>query len=820
MEKSWIKRLLPYAAVIAVFAIISVGYFLPELIEGKVLFQGDTRQGIAIAHEINEFKDATGEVSRWTNSAFGGMPTYQIAPGYDSTKIVNLINGFFTLFLPEPAGYIFLMLFGFFLLLKAFGLRNEIAVLGAVAYAFSSYFFIIIEAGHIWKFITLAYIPPTIAGIVWAYRGRYLLGGAVAALFATYQIMSNHIQMTYYFLFVVAALVIAYFIQDLREKRLDSFFKASGILVVSALIAVAINSSNLYHTYEYSKESIRGKGGLTIANDNVTPAAQSEGLDRDYIVQWSYGKDETWTLLVPNVKGGSTGYLMEDKAAMDQIKPEYRQTLGQMNQYWGDQPFTSGPVYVGAFVLFLFILSLFIVRGPLKWALLAVCILTIFLSWGRNMMWFTNLFIDYFPMYDKFRTVSSILVVPEFIIPLLAVLGLNEIVKNPKLLIERKRDVLVSFLLTGGVSLVIALVPGLFFDFFSAQEANAFLPQAVNNPQVAEILENLETARKYVISMDGWRSFIIIALGCALLWLYAKQKIGAKLMLGVLIILCTVDMWNVNKRYLSGKDFHNKSVQDQTFTPSAVDQEILKDKSPNYRVYNTAVNSFNDPMTSYYHKSVGGYHAAKLRRFQDLIDHQLSNGNKHVLDMLNTKYIIIPDQGDGTLPLYKNPDALGNAWFVNEVKWADTPNDEMKDLTDFNPATTAIVGKEYESALKASAVSKDSTASITLTTYHPNKLVYTSNNTSEGLGVFSEIYYPYGWKATIDGKDASILRVDYLLRGLIIPAGKHEIVFTFDPQSLKITETLAYAASILLIIGFFVVAILEIRRSKKPSGDA
>ncbi|MGL5618999.1 MAG: hypothetical protein ACRDDC_05160, partial [Tannerellaceae bacterium] len=372
MEKSWIKRLLPYAAVIAVFAIISVGYFLPELIEGKVLFQGDTRQGIAIAHEINEFKEATGEVSRWTNSAFGGMPTYQIAPGYESTKIVNLINGFFTLFLPEPAGYIFLMLFGFFLLLKAFGLRNEIAVLGAVAYAFSSYFFIIIEAGHIWKFITLAYIPPTIAGIVWAYRGRYLLGGAVAALFATYQIMSNHIQMTYYFLFVVAAIVIAYFIQDLREKRLDSFFKASGILVVSALIAVAINSSNLYHTYEYSKESIRGKGGLTIANDNITPAAQSEGLDRDYIVQWSYGKDETWTLLVPNVKGGSTGYLMEDKDAMDQIKPEFRQTLGQMNQYWGDQPFTSGPVYVGAFVLFLFILSLFIVRGPLKWALLAV----------------------------------------------------------------------------------------------------------------------------------------------------------------------------------------------------------------------------------------------------------------------------------------------------------------------------------------------------------------------------------------------------------------------------------------------------------------
>lgn len=699
---------------------------------------------------------------------------------------------------------------------------------GGILWAFSSYFFILISAGHIWKFITLAYIPPTLAGIVLAYRGRLLAGGVVAALFVALQIASNHVQMSYYFLFVILFIVGAYFEKAWREKTLPQFFRASAVLVAAALIGVAANLSNLYHTYTYSKETMRGKSELVQTGEAAKQT--SGGLDRDYITQWSYGVGETWTLLVPNFKGGASAPLSQSETAMEKANPMYSSLYNSLTQYFGDQPMTAGPVYVGAFVLFLFLLGCFIVKGPLKWALIGATLFSIALSWGKNFMPLTDFFIDYVPMYNKFRAVSSILVIAEFTIPLLAVFALKKILEEPTVLRANLKALGISLLLTAGVALWYA-VPSSGGSYVPAQEAQ-MLQQAVDGGMIPAselngILANLGEMRAALVQADALRSFLIIAIGLLLLMLYTTGKLRQSFTMAGIAVLCLVDMWSVNKRYLNDEQFVPKSIQTTTFSKTPTDEAILKDTTLDYRVLNLASNTFNESNTSYWHKSIGGYHPAKLRRYQEMIEHHIApemqaayseiaraggemdsvDASKfRVLNMLNTRYFILPAGQQGqTVPIL-NPYAYGNAWFVDRVQYVDNANEEIDALHTADPAGTAVVDARFKEVLKGLTEShRDSLSTIRLTSYEPNRLVYETRNSGDAVAVFSEIYYPDGWQVTVDGQPATLGRADYILRALYLPAGEHTVEMRFDPQSLHVTEGIAYTALALMVVGIMAV---------------
>ena len=823
-----IKKLIPDMVAILVFAVISFAYFCPAVTEGRILSQHDSVAGIGAGQEGKEYLERTGERTRWTNSIFGGMPTYQMAPSYDSTDLLKGIENLYHLYLPTYVWYVFVMLLGFYILLRAFNFKVWMAGLGAIIWAFSSYFFIIIAAGHIWKFITLAYIPPTIAGMVLCYRGKYLLGGLVTALFVALQISSNHVQMSYYFLFVMLFMAIAYGVQAYQQKTLARFGKSTGVLVVAGLIGVCINLSNLYHTYEYSKESMRGKSELVKENSaNQT----SSGLERDYITQWSYGIGETFSLLVPNVKGGASVPLAANEKAMEKANPMYGSIYSQLGQYWGEQPGTSGPVYVGAFVVFLFVLGLFIVKGPMKWALLAATVLSILLSWGKNFMGFTDFFIDYVPMYNKFRAVSSILVIAEFTIPLLAMLALKEVVSTPSVIKERKKDFLISFGVTGGLALLFAIFPKVFFpSYVSTMEMNAL--QSIPADQLVPLLAKLEEVRMSLFTSDALRRFFIILIGVNLILAYGMGKLKQTVLIAALAVLCLVDMWGVNKRYLYDEQFVEKQVQTQSFRQTETDKLILQDETLDYRVLNLASNTFNENNTAYWHKSVGGYHAAKLRRYQEMIEEHISGemsglfkavadaggdmellnpADFPVLNMLNTRYFIFPLQGGQTVPL-DNPFALGNAWFVDEVEYVNNANEEIEAIHGLDPIQTAIVDKKFESVIKS--LPSDSTATIELVAYEPNYLKYEVSSEKGGTVVFSEIYYP-GWKSTIDGQEVAHGRANYILRAMNVPAGNHVVEFRFDPDSLHVTENIAFIALGLLALLAIVTIVLKIKAYRK-----
>ena len=825
------KKFLPDLIAILAFIVISFIYFFPAITEDRILFQHDTVAGAGAGQEAKEYYESTGERTRWTNALFGGMPTYQMSPSYDSTEPLTFVQKVYHLFLPNYVWLTFIMMLGFYILLRAFGIPAWLAGLGGIIWGFSSYFFILIAAGHIWKFITLAYIPPTIAGIVLAYRKKYLLGGIITALFMAMQILSNHVQMTYYFLFVILFMVGAFFEDAWRKKELPQFFKATGVLIVAGLIGVSINLSNLYHTYEYSKETMRGKSELKY--EGAAAKQTSSGLNRDYITQWSYGIGETFSLLVPNVKGGASVPLSRSEKAMEKANPMYSSLYSQLTQYFGDQPMTSGPVYVGAFVLMLFILGCFIVKGPMKWALLGATIFSILLSWGKNFMGLTDFFIDYIPMYNKFRAVSSILVIAEFTIPLLAILTLKEILTKPELLKEKLKYIYISFGLTGGLALLFAIAPRLFFPTYIPGNEMAALQNALPADQLSPIIANLEEMRVHLFTSDAWRSFFIVTIGTLLLLAYNAKKLKATWTIAAIALLCLGDMWSVNKRYLYDEQFIPKSEQTATFRKTQTDELILQDPSLDYRVLNFAGNTFEENNTSYWHKSVGGYHAAKLRRYQEMIDHHIAkemqaayqevataggqmdsvNAAKFpVLNMLNTKYFIFPAGQQGQTVPIENPYTFGNAWFIDKIQYVNNANEEIDAIGQVDLQQTAIVDSKFKEALKGvNEGYKDSLSTIRLTSYEPNQLVYETSSPQDGIVVFSEIYYP-GWTATIDGKPADIARADYILRAMNVPAGKHTIQKRLEQQSLHITKGKAYGAMALLLVG--VIILIWIYRKK------
>lgn len=889
-----LKNLWADIACVVLFVVISLVYFYPADIDGRRLNQHDNGAADGLGVEINQYRETHGgETPRWTNSVFGGMPTYQIAPSYDSTKKMSFIEKLYHLWLPDYVFYIFISMLGFYILLRAFDFRQWMAALGAIMWAFSSYFFIIIAAGHIWKVLTLAYIPPTIAGLVLCYRRRYLLGCAVTALFASLQIMSNHVQMTYYFILPELLIVIAFLIESIMHKKTDvaidqeetaghstlwekimsaikkktagskpaerpldfkSWLNGSLSVLIAAVIAVGLNASNLYHTYEYAKDTMRGKSELV--KTGKTEDQTNSGLERSYITAWSYGIGETWTFLIPNVMGGASVPLSQNATAMKKADPllANNRIYDAFTQYWGEQPGTSGPVYLGALVCLLFVLSLIVLpnKNPLKWALLIATLLSVMLAWGKNFMWLTNLFIDYVPMYAKFRTVSSILVVAEFTVPLLAMLGLKRFVEqcaDGKSRGKMMHALSISVLITLIICLVFAVAPHTVLgDCISSSDRNAiaqYTEKGYFDATTAQnILTSLNKMRTAMLTSDAWRSIIIILLGSFFLLRIARGKKRTFMIPNYvyIIIICLADMWAVNKRYLNDSMFEAPRVA-QSIQKTDADKYILSKSGDkrNYRVINFTVSTFNDNTTSFFYSSVGGYHAAKLRRYQELIESCISPEMSNVIDairiapmdtaamtrgvgypvydftkintdsiypvinMLNTRWFILPGQNNIHIPIENNA-AYGNAWFVDGVEWVSNANEELDALHKINPRHVAVVDKSFKSVLagkQLDSAANDSTATVVQTSLIADEVNYEVNSKNGGLIVFSEIYYP-GWTATIDGKEAEIARTDYVLRCMYVPAGKHTIHMEFHPASVKQTEMVAnisfYVLLIILII--------------------
>ena len=825
-----LKKCLPDILAVLLFAILAFAYFFPADIEGRILYRHDASAGRGAGQEGIEYLERTGERTRWTNALFCGMPTYQMAPSYHSTNVLAQAANAYHLWLPENVWYVFAYLLGFYILLRAFDFRQHLAALGSVIWAFSTYFLIIIAAGHIWKVWALAYLPPMIAGIVLAYRGKYLWGLLLTAVFTAFEINANHVQMTYYYLFIVFFLFIAWLVDAIRKHEMARFVKATAVCLAGAAIGVCINLSNIYHTWQYSKESMRGKSELVKKNSNNQT---NSGLERDYITQWSYGIDETWTLLIPNAKGGASVPLTQSEKAMEKADNNFLPIYQQLGQYWGEQPGTSGPVYVGAFVMMLFILGLFIVKGPVKWALLAATILSIMLSWGKNFMGMTDFFIDYVPMYAKFRTVASILVIAEFTIPLLAMLALKKLMDEPELFKPRMKYVGISFLLTGGVAMLFSLMPSAFFDsFISSGELKAL--QSLPAEYVQPVTANLTEMRQNVFTSDSLRSFYIILVGTGILLAFMMGKLKKEYAVGIILVLCLVDLWTVNKRYLNDQMFVPKSEREAPQQKTQTDELILRDQSLDYRVLNLASNTFNENETSFYHKSIGGYHAAKLRRYQEVVERYISpeiqrlfqavskaggdmtkvNGDSifPVLNMLNAKYFIFPLQDGQTVPI-QNPYVYGNAWFVDNLRYVDNANQEMDALATMDLRHQAVADAKFKAQL-GDAVVQDTASVVTITAYEPNCLTYDVNSGKGGVLVFSEVYYP-GWTATIDGEPVELGRVDYLLRAMQVKPGRHEVVLSFFPKSVNTTETFAYLAYGVLILVVLGAGYMEWRRRKK-----
>lgn len=790
---------------VVIMAVISLAFFFPDATDGRVLQQHDMTQGMANGQEVKEFTEKTGETSRWTNSLFGGMPNFQIAPSYDSAPWLNWIGKVYSLGLPTPCSLLFIMMLGFFIMGMCLKMRWYVSLFGAIAWGFSTYFIIIIGAGHIWKFITLAYIPPTIGGIILCYRGKYLGGAALASLFGALQLLSNHIQMTYYFLFVIAALMIGYLILAIRQKKVREWGIATGCLFVAAILAFGANCASLLNTAKYTKETIRGRS--TDLVDKNAPK-KAEGADFDYITQWSYGGDEMFTLMIPNVKGGASlkpeggtsvpkNFSEKENGEIQKLPEEIReaQYQGGFTEYFGNQPMTNGPVYVGVFLLYLAIVGCFLWRGPMKWCVLGVTILSILLALGHNFGWFSRLFIDWFPFYNRFRTVSSILVIAEFTLPLLAMMALAKMLSEKDFLIKYKGVLMWTGIVMGAICLLLIIFPSLFGEGFSVEERKMIDENNLYQDEgFALWLNAVKHDRLALVRADAFRSLLFLAFGIMLLWMYGRHVIRtASVFMASMILLLLIDLFSVNKRYVDSKNFTEPIATDELMSMSDADREILKDTAMNYRV--ARLDNLQDANVSYYHKSVGGYHAAKLTRYNDLLTKKMAvqEPNYQVFDMLNTKYFMgyMKDaSGNVSMGYQENPYAFGNAWFVDDIKVVDNANEEMDALDTTDLSHIAVADKKFASKLGEPAKIMPGDT-IYETYYAPNRLKYHVNSAKGGVVVFSEVYFPWGWHATVDGKPVDISRVNYVLRAIRVPAGSHTIEMWFDPESLKTTNRLS-----------------------------
>ena len=826
------KKAFGIAACILGFALITLVYFSP-ILEGKRIKQHDIEMYKGMSKEIVDYRTATGEQPLWTNSMFGGMPAWNISVSNKSNlmgRVHRLVNCGF----PNPIGSVFISMLGFFILLSVLDCSVWISFIGGLAYGLTSYLFIVIGAGHNTKAMAMAYMAPVIAGMLLTYKGKYLWGSLLTAMALALEVRANHLQITYYLLLIVVILAVAQFISDLKEKQLPRFFKATVCLLVAAVFGILTNTTMLYANYKYSKDTTRGKPVLVQDATN-----QTKGLDRDYITQWSYGKGETWSLLIPNAKGGGSAHIGKQNPALEQADRQFRDSIAQSNAYWGDQPFTSGPVYVGAIIVFLFVLGALTVKGKLKWALLTATLLSILLSWGKNFMGFTDFFIDYVPGYSKFRAVSMTLVIAEVTMPMLALLGLAELVRNPDSFKQNQKKFFIALGITAGFCLLFYAAPKLFFNFLSQGEAEQFasMSEGKDGALYASFATQLENVRVAIFRKDAIRSFLFILLAAIPLWFLGKGKLKGQIAFPILAVLVLFDLFLIDKRYLNNGNFIPKKLQEKPFTETKADKFILSDSSLDFRVLNLTKDVFNDASTSYFHKSVGGYHGAKLRRYQDIINQYLNqevkqfstifkNANteanliqglqqQKVLNMLNTKYIIYNPDAE---PL-ENPCAFGNAWIVNNVQWVESPNEEFDAIATTDLQHTAILHTEFQNQVGDYTFTDSIPGQIALTEYRPNKLIYSFKASKDQLVVFSEIWSDTGWKLYIDGKEQPLLRANYLLRSALIPSGEHEVVMAYAPRIWKVGNTIQLITSLLVLLIAAIAIILHVKkaRDKQPS---
>ncbi|RLD64572.1 MAG: hypothetical protein DRI84_08515 [Bacteroidetes bacterium] len=819
------KKLIPYVTAIVLFLLVTFLYFNP-LFSGKRINQSDIVAYKGMSKEIADFRNKTGDEALWTNSMFGGMPAYQISIRH-SENLLEYIHETLQFGMPRPAGTVMLYFLGFFLLLLILGVNPWLSIIGAIAFGFSSYFMIIFEPGHNTKAIAIAYMAPVLAGIILTFKGRILWGTLLTAIFLGLEIKANHLQMTYYLLLIVIIYGIFELIHAYKQTKLLDFSKKIGILLIAVVFAVLANITSLWTTYEYSKETIRGKSELRLDQNN-----QTSGLDKDYATQWSYGVAETFSLMIPNIKGGSSGYLANETKALENVDREVRDYVKQQSRYWGDQPFINGPVYVGAIIIFFFILGMFILKGRFKWMLFTATILSITLAWGKNFMPLTELFLDYFPLYNKFRAVSMMLVVAEFCIPIVAILTINEIIKKPEIIKENLKYFWIASGATAGLSILFYLLPTTFFSFFSQLEIAA-LDQYKNDPnynQIQLIFAGMETARLSIFKADVMRSIAFIVLGIITTWFFATKKLKVVYFMLIIGALIAADLISVSYRYLNNDDYVRKARMEKPIQLSTADRQILQDQSLDYRVLNLSGDSFQEAYTSYYHKSTGGYHGAKLRRYQELITHHMRNEmeqligvlskpstpeavtgalrNLKTINMLNTKYLILDPS---RMPLM-NPYASGNAWFVKDIVWVEDANEEIQILSQYDLTTSVVIDKRFKDQFMSTRPASDSLASIQLTTYEPNHLTYQSSSNAAQLAVFSEIYYKNGWNAYIDGEKVAHARANYVLRALEIPAGSHLIEFRFEPGSYFIGKKISFISSLFMILLLLGAIGLEVKK--------
>jgi len=826
--------------VILSFIAVTFIYFSP-LLEGKVLNQYDLHNVTGMAQELKEYHDKTGEYAQWTNSMFSGMPAFHVGQTGGKRTVFSYLAGLFRFGagFSSPFTNLILYLLGFYVLMLSFGLSPWLGAIGAVAFALSSYNIQIISVGHVNQAYAIAFMAPVLAGILLTYRGRYLTGGLVFLLGLGMELFSNHLQITYYLLILVLIIIIALFIYAIREKTLRNFFLATAVLAGAAVLAVLPNVSSLWVNYEISKQTMRGKPELTADKEN-----QTAGLDKDYALAWSYGKAETFSLMIPNIKGGGTGRLGDDKSALQKADARFRDVLKDQNHYWGDKSVTAGPFYAGAIVVFLFVFGLLIIKGSIRWWIIISTLLSIMLAWGSHFTGLSYFFLDHVPLYNKFRTVEMTLVIAALNIPLLAFLAVRKIIEEPEIISKNKKNILIAYGLTGGLSLLFYLLPGM-FTFFSERELNYFNGQlSAAKPDYAAqfraFMDALEHVRIHIFRYDAIRCFFFISIAFVLVWLYAAKKLKLAWFLAGLGLFILADIWMVDRRYLNKDSFMTERQKQNYFAKSPADEYILSDPDPDYRVVNLTVGPWQDATTSYFHKSIGGYHGAKLRRYQDLIEHYLSPSldqiittlrskptnaqldivlsMQQVLNMLNTKYIIYNPSAPPILNRY----AMGNAWITGTTQLVNNADEEITALGTVDLSKTTIVDKRFSHLLSDDLNHGYDSGTVRLTEYKPDYLSYETDLARKSLVVFSEVYYEEGWKAFIDGKPAEHLRADYILRALPVEAGKHKIEFRFEFVPFKTGEKISFAGSILvwivLFAGFAYQVYLPLRR--KPGDEA